>query len=438
MQWLRNLFNGSVPAPLRRLRATLLLLLLAACALRVWLVFRYNPLDHITSDAARHWDAGVNALSGSPMTLIDPVMFQIYLGILAKLTLKVPLLVAYWTALLSLSGPWLWYRFLRELLPSRDWALAGWVLLAALPSWSAIYSHFMQETLMLPLLGAALWVTWRCRRKADKASFVLAIGVWLIAGLTRGICIPLAAVAMTWLWFAQGDKLAKAATSLALLLVCLAPLAARSWARTGLIAPHGIVNFAPLYFRAGTASISFDFKRGDRVVATYRFDSPALQHPPFEPFSDWRTRREWNAHFAIDLNAGSRDWIAASESLPPWTLDRLAWLTGENFVHLFFSQTWPDTDLERGIGKANYWLRWIWAPLAVLCLVVTLKSWRRQRERLLPALLLTWFVVQGLLPLSVGEGRYRKPFEGLLIAQCLLLAACGRGAARRNGGRLVG
>jgi len=36
-----------------------------------------------------------------------------------------------------------------------------------------------------------------------------------------------------------------------------------------------------------------------------------------------------------------------------------------------------------------------------------------------------------LLPLMVNEGRYRKPFEGLLIAQCLLL---GSGLRRQESG----
>jgi hypothetical protein len=281
----------------------------------------------------------------------------------------------------------------------------------------------MQETLMLPLLGAALWATWRCRRKGDTASFVLAVGIWLLAGLTRGICFPLAAVAMTWLWFTQGNKIAKSAISLALLLGCLGPLTGRSWAIAGVIAPHGSGELAQLYDRAGTLSISIEFKRKGSVRWTGGFTSPALVRPPFEPFSQWRTRREWNEHFSIDLDAGSRDWQAAKESLPPWDIDRVAWLTGDNLIHLFFSQTWPDTDLDRGIGKFNYWLRWVWAPLTVICLVMTLARWRSERERLLPSLLLTWFIVQGLLPISVNEGRYRKPFEGLLIAQCLLLAA---------------
>src|SRR6187402_2749826 len=84
MPLLRSLFDRDAPASLRLLRGALLLLLLGACAVRVWLVFRYNPLDHISSDAARHWEAGVNALSSAPMALVDPVVYQIYIGILAK------------------------------------------------------------------------------------------------------------------------------------------------------------------------------------------------------------------------------------------------------------------------------------------------------------------------------------------------------------------
>src|SRR5688572_564716 len=146
MRWLRSLLDPTEPPRRRMLRAALLAALLAACAFRVWLILRYNPVDHIWSDPGRHWQLGSHPLDSQPMAAIDPVGYQLYLGALAKLTLRSPWLVAYWTALLSLAGPWLWYRFLRELLPSRDLALAGWVILAALPSWSSIYSYFMQET----------------------------------------------------------------------------------------------------------------------------------------------------------------------------------------------------------------------------------------------------------------------------------------------------
>jgi hypothetical protein len=95
-------------------------------------------------------------------------------------------------------------------------------------------------------------------------------------------------------------------------------------------------------------------------------------------------------------------------------------------VPLLFGSSWPDTNQTRAIGVANYWLRWMWVPLALACLVATIWLRHRQRERMLAGLLLTWFVAQALLPLAVNEGRYRKPFEGLLVAQCLLLASSSR------------
>jgi hypothetical protein len=424
----RLLFETGLPRRTLFLRAVLLALLCAACALRVWIVFRYNPLDHLWSDAARHWQAGIRPLEASPMVAMDPIGYQLYLGALAKLTVGSPLLVAYWTSLLSLAGPWLWYRFLRELGLARDWALAGWVVLAALPSWSAIYSYFMQETLMLPLLGAALWATWRCRRRADVASFVLAVAVWLAAGLTRGICLPLGFVAMGWLWAGQSSKLPRAALSLAVVVAVLAPLAGRSWAIARVLSPQGIIQFAQIYLRAGTAAVEFDFtRRGGREHWNIAFVSPSMNHPPLAPLSNWPPRRDRKARFAIDLDAGNRDWDAAMESLPRRDVGQVGRRTLENLVHLMFGPSWPDSNIEhdhaRLIGRVNYWMRWLWAPVAIACLAFGVARREQERERMLPALIVTWFVVQGLLPLAIAEGRYRKPFEGLLVAQCLLMAS---------------
>jgi hypothetical protein len=424
MRWFEELFGASVPARTRAYRAALLLMLAAASLYRVVLVVQYNPIDAVSSDAARHWFTGTHPLDVGPMAAVDPVLYGIYLGILAKLTVGSPILVAFWTALLSLSAPWLWYRFLRELLPNRDWALLGWVLLSALPSWSAIYSYFMQETLFLPLLGAALWTTWRCRRKKDLGSFLIATCIWMLAGLTRGICIPMAAVAMAWLWVQQTDKLPKAALAGALLVAVLGPLGARSWSIARVISPHGMGAIAALGHRAGTSSFSMHFtRRGGAENWNYYFESPSAFEQPLEPLSSWHNQRSGNAHFRIDLDAGSRDWRLARDALPEWTLHRYAWLTGENLVYLWFGHSWPDTDWTRPIGQANRWLRWLWVPLALACVIATVVTWRRHRDHYLVALLLVWFVVQGLLPLAFTEGRYRKPAEGMLIAQALLLAS---------------
>jgi hypothetical protein len=140
---------------------------------RIFHVFEFNPLDHIFSDPERHWEQGTEVVRTDPMPLTDPVLYQIYIGALAKLSLQIPSLVAFYTALLSLLMPWAWYRFFRELQPSKLAAVTGWAVITWLPSWNGIYSFFMQETLMLPLLGGALWATWRCQRKRTLQSFLL-------------------------------------------------------------------------------------------------------------------------------------------------------------------------------------------------------------------------------------------------------------------------
>ncbi|HMY40634.1 MAG TPA: hypothetical protein PK011_15020, partial [Marinagarivorans sp.] len=48
----------------------------------------------------------------------------------------------------------------------------------------------------------------------------------------------------------------------------------------------------------------------------------------------------------------------------------------------------------------------------------------------LTAVIAAWFVVQGLIPIAINEGRYRKPLEGLLVAQIVLWLAARQGAIR--------
>ncbi|HNG58347.1 MAG TPA: hypothetical protein PKZ52_00885, partial [Cellvibrionaceae bacterium] len=236
---------------LSRVRSVLYWLIAAGSVIRVAYIFTYNPLDHIFSDPQRHWEQGTEVLRRDLMALTDPIGYQIYVGALAKLSVKLPELVAFYTSLLALLGAWFWYRFLRELQGSKTLALAGWAFLSLLPSWTAIYAYFMQETLFIVLLGAALWATWRCRRKADAASFAAMVFFWTAAGLTRGIAIPLAAVACTWLWFLQAGKVRKALYSSAILLFILGPLTARTYPLVHHFAPHGMGQLNVIYAQSG-------------------------------------------------------------------------------------------------------------------------------------------------------------------------------------------
>ncbi|WP_193163029.1 NPCBM/NEW2 domain-containing protein [Microbulbifer hainanensis] len=404
-------------------------LILAGAWLRIDYVLQFNPVDHLWSDPQRHWEQGIDALRADPMALTDPVLYQLYIGVLGKLTLKDPLLVAFYTALLSLCTPWVWYRFLRELQPSRQLATAGWAALSLLPSWIAIYGYFMQETLLLPLLGAALWASWRCRRKETLRSFLLMALLWALAGLTRGIAIPLAAVTCTWLWLEQGDKWRKAGYALLLLGLILGPLTVRGYQELGIFAPHGNGKLVSIYTRSGHKQINIHYRRGGERW-NYWFASPSTGEKPLEPLSEWQTARRGAAEVNIDLDQGGEDWQRAVAEYP-LTVSRYLWIARENLIYLFFGASWPDKNTERSLDRINIQMRWLWAPLTLLLFAASALYWRRLRNaRLLAVLLLTWIFVQGLLPIAVNEGRYRKPAEGLLLAQAALLLSL-----RRHRGR---
>ncbi|MDD2734505.1 MAG: hypothetical protein PHF56_11240 [Desulfuromonadaceae bacterium] len=408
------------------LRGFLYLLIIGGCLLRVWIIWRYNPLDHIWSDPERHWVQGMETLRNDPLSLSDPIMYQLYIGALAKLTLKLPLLVWFYTSLLSLLTPWIWYRFFRELQPEKTIALAGCVAVAWLPSWISIYSYFMNETLMLPLLGAALYATWRARRKMTVASFVLMVLLWSVAGLTRGVCIPLAAVASVWVWFKHPCKIRTLLYSLLLLVLLLGPLTYRGYKMLHLFSPHGDGHMNAIYAGSGKKEILITYHR-DGAIWNYGFTNPSLLIEPFSPLSHWKSQREGTVHIDVDINKGINGWKAAQSLWKP-DFSRYIWLARENLVFLFFGPSWPDVNRDRSLlDEINYQSRWLWFPLTLSACAGTVLALRRKRiHLLLPALILAWFVVQGLIPISVNEGRYRKPYEGLLLAQLVLLAGTKR------------
>ena len=393
--------------------------------IQVAYIYLYNPVDHIFSDPSRHWQQGTDVLRNDLMVFTDPILYQVYIAVLGKLTLKNPDLVFFYSALLALFGKWCWYRFFRELQSSKTLALYGWAALSLLPSWTAIYAYFMQETLMLPLLGMALWATWRCRRKTCPASFLLMVVCWILAGLTRGVCIPLAAVCCTWLWWQQSHKLDKAWQSALVLTLVLAPLSYRAYQNVTLLAPHGIGHLNAIYTKSGKKQIIINAEHSGRHW-TYIFSSPSMGAQPLKPLSNWQTRREGDVNIRIDMQAGQRDWQHAHTQLNFKPADYL-WVTWEGFIFLFFAESWPDTNLARVYDRIGSHARWLWFPLFMLTIFGLIANRKQLRGQwLLPSLLGAWFVVRVMLPISVNEGRYRKPLEGLLVGNLLLLASVKR------------
>ncbi|WP_339075097.1 hypothetical protein [Teredinibacter turnerae] len=412
-------------------------LLVLGYLFRAYYIIEHDPARHIWSDPQRHWEQGTDVLRDDPMTLTDPVMYQLYISAIGKLTYGDHGLVGFYTILLAFAMPWLWYRFFRELQPSKDIALVGWVAITWLPSWLSIYGYYMQETLMLPLMGGALWATWRSMRKQTVNAFVLMVFIWIIAGLTRGVCIPMAAVAASWLWFSQPQKMTKAVYSLVLLGLILGPLSYRSYQKMGLIAPHGVGQMNMIYAKSGKKEIQIKYSR-QGAVWYYGYGSPSTGTRPLAPLSDWHTARTGKVVVDINIDNGSKDWETYFER-NSLSFQKYMWLVSENLIFLMFDPSWPDSNLDYGLGFVNYHSRWIWLPLGLLTVALTLYTWRKNKHQfqghqwLLAAIFTAWFVVQGFVPVSVNEGRYRKPYEGLIIAQLVLLAAYSR---RLNGGRL--
>ncbi len=393
---------------------------------RALYIIDYDPMRHIWSDPQRHWEQGIDVMRDDPMSLTDPVGFQLYVAAFAKLTFGDKYLSAFYTTLLAWLMPWLWYRFFRELQPSKEVALTGWVLVTWLPSWLSIYAYLMQETLMLPMLGAAMWATWRCRRKETVGSFMLMVFIWIAAGLTRGVCIPMAAVAATWLWLVQDQKITKAVYSILLFAITLGPLSYRSYQKMKLVSPHGIGQMNMLYAKSGNKELQIKYSR-QGAVWYYGYGSPAMGTKPLEPFSDWKTQRKGKVFVEINVDNGSEEWKRESEKIP-MSFRKYLWLASESITFLFFDPSWPDSNKDYPLGLVNHHMRLIWAPLTLTAIIWFIVLWRiapgrfQRRDLLLPSIFLAWFILQGLMLLAVNEGRYRKPLEGLVLAQLVFLA----------------
>jgi hypothetical protein len=398
----------------------LLLLVLAGTAVRVREAFLYNPLNEIYSDPGRHWGNAREPLSTVPYVLFDQPLFQIWLSIVQKWTLGEPTLIASYTAALSAVTPWLWYRFLRECVRSRALALVGWALLAWLPSWIGIFGYFMTETLFLPLMGASLWQTARARRTRTTASFCGAVALWTLAGLTRGIALPLGGIACALVWIYQRRRVRAAVTAAAVALLIAVPFGIRNHHFDYLWSPIGNGWPGNIYAASGSRDINMKLTR-DGESWQYFFLSPALCAMQLAPWK-WEPRRAGVISLSIDLRHGERDWQAAYQkhTLHGWAKLRLRW---ENVILVLFGESWPDNNMARRMARIAFPMRWIWPPLLLLSLGIAALRWRATlRQPLLPALIVTWFVVQAPSLLIINEGRYRKPLEGLLIADLVVVA----------------
>ena len=427
-------FPGSVSRPLTRTRTWTLLtfLIIIGSLARVAAVFQHNPLEMLATDPGRWWFEATHWSDLGPMAAIDPFAYPLWLGIFIKLTGGGELALAAHNAILSVVTPWIWHRLVREITADRDLAYASWAVFCCSPSWISIYSYTMSETLLLPMLGVALWTAFRTRRVQSIRAYALAALLCAVASATRVFALPFGVAVLLWVLLQSRCRLLKLGTAIAVFAVIAVPLALRSQRILHVARPFGFSEILETYRDSGKKTLRFTVTRDNHsYVWSYEFGSPSLYQEPFAPLSHWQSSRSGIVFAEINEDKGIADWdLALERNRVPWP--RLMRLIGENYLFFYFAPSWPDSSSDRLPDRLQIALRWIWVPLAVVIILGNI-YYRRQLQKT-AAGLFAFLTTIGwiLLPSSPAmmEGRYRKPVEGLLIANLFLLTWCWRRAMR--------
>jgi hypothetical protein len=313
--------------------------------------------------------------------------------------------------------PYGWYRALRELLP-RTRALQGAILIGLIPGFLGIYAYFMNETLLLSLTGFAFWATFRAHRRRTTGAFLVACVLWLAAGFTRSMALPVGLVCLAAIWVPQPQRLLRALLGAACLLVFLVPAGLHGRENLHFFAPFGNPYLNHIYALSGEREIAIELGRQGH----YGFGCPSFYNPTFYPFSDWTTARTGTVAIRIDTSAGRSDWqseeqrVRRERTFPRWRMML------EAAAYLGFGQNWPDNDRSTLLGWLTVWTRWLWPPLILLVAAAALRGMFRGIEWLLPlsALgLIGYFVIQDQ---GIIEARFRKPLDPLFVASAVVLA----------------
>jgi hypothetical protein len=382
-----------------------------------------NPLAFLNAGAPMmQWRSATAPVDLTVLSAIDPIFYPLWLSGVARITGGFPPAMAIYAGLLSILTPWVWYRFLREALDSKNVALAGWCLLAWLPSWIGIFSYIIPETLLLLLVGMSLWMTFRCRRKQTFESFLWATLFWLGSVLTKMTVAPVAVISLGWLILRPTPHWKRGCLAAGLLLLASIPLGYRAYQKLGVWAPFGYPMHNRIYMVSGAETLKIEFPRPNTPsLEYYLFTSVSAQVEPFTPLNHWRSSRHGICTIVIQLENGARDWQTAYQANKGSWKHRLR-MQFENVLFVLWGPSWPDWDVHRFWDRLSYRFRWMWAPLLLGVVVWDLLRLRSQRKiAMVPLITLVAWLMLLLQPVAPAEGRYRKPFEGLLIANVLWL-----------------
>jgi hypothetical protein len=388
------------------------LLIALGVAFRFWNVIAYrSPFDTAYSDAYRHLDNARHFLDPGPMGASNPFLYQFFLWIAVKVTheQRTPIgIIAAWQSVLYI---FFWYLFAIQVTRRRITALRFVVVLSFLPTHISMFSFFMNESLLGPLLGAAFAATAAAMQRRRLGWFLLAVALWALCVLTRSVVMPISIIALSWALWRQRHKLVGAAAAVAIVALLFAYPSYRAYPILHRYTPFGDNLLQPIYFASGNHSYQVSFLG----KGTYGFASPSFYVSPFYPFYEWTTSRTGTCKFTVDpakkgadLRETLRQQIVANRA-------KLPRLIAENWLIISFSHSWPDSGKDGMPAVICLWERWIWFPLFVFTFYRSIVYVRRRGIHMVPVL--TALMTLGLYASQAGimEGRYRKPLEPLVL-----------------------
>lgn len=390
-------------------------LIVAGSWLRVEWAVTHSPIDFVFSDPERHWLNAIHPLDQNPMAGIDPPAYELWLGAVARITLGDRLALAIYGTALSLLAPFVWFLFAKTVLRTTTWALWFWAALTWLPSWFCIFSYFMNETILIPLLGMSLWLT--ARQLKDPGGRWLGLNLsWIVTCLTRIIALPLAVVSLGMALRSSPRRLRQLLFAAVLWICVLTPFSYRAYQIVRVATPFGLPYPHHIYWESGQRDIILHLTRpSDGTIFTYHFAAPSVFNEPLRPFSDYKIRPSGQVDVFVNLDKGTADWKAAATAQAPDLTKRLH-LYGENALLFLLGDTWPDNDRDFTWQDAGFHFHWAW-PVIILGAVAGSIAyiWLTRSLELMPVLSLLSFVVPLLSNAGVMEGRFRKPLEGIFI-----------------------
>ena len=388
----------------------LYILIVAGSIARIGIIAFQHPFDWLVSDGGRHWQNGMRFFDPGFIEAIDPFLYQLWLHLLQEIFGKSWFAHWFFAALLSLAFPWTWYRFAREVLRTKAQALVVWGILIWLPSTFFMYCYFMNETLLLPILGLALWMTARSMRVKTVCSFVVAALFWGLACQTRAVALPLAGVAMLYVSF-SARNIRPVVVSALMICLCAIPAIVRSYPILNFVAPFGSSVFNKIYFASGARTIEMDIRERGHFV----FESPSFSLGAFDPLSNWRTARVGRYRIDVSLARGLSDWDLELQRASTVGLPLLVARYAENLVFLMVGHEWPEANRDNWCGLLCLYSRFLWPPLILLCLLLSFVFFSCRKMHLLPVLCLASMGAVLLHSDAVNEGRFRIPLEPLIL-----------------------